>query len=143
MEKYSVMSLFCEDIRIEKNDQRTLVGVLNDALDVSKFPGALPRLGIFTRLSASVDFDIHDFAVRFLNSKGELIAESIVEKDLIDRSREQARTKGNPTYGIISQFQLIMFSLESEGICPVNCTVNGTEKMSGYINVRLSPPSNG
>jgi len=138
MGKYSAVTLFCEDIRIEKSEQQTLVGVLKDALEITKIPGALPRLAVFTRLSADVDFDMSELTVRFLEPSGKLIAENIIENEMIKNARDRAIRTNNPTHGVVAMFQLSMLPVESEGIFSVVCTVNGSETRSGYINIRLS-----
>src|SRR5262245_1416449 len=61
---FSVIALFCEDIREEKSGQDTIIGILPDALNVPQFPGALPKLGIYVRFHLNAESEFRSIRTR-------------------------------------------------------------------------------
>jgi hypothetical protein len=135
------MSLFCEDIRTEKSEQHTLVGVMKDSLSVPSLEGSLTRLSIYTRFNADADFTVDKLSISFKDSAGTTVVENTISKDLMDDARKKANERNSPSYGIISIFQVAMFPLSKEGVYPVVCTVDGNDSISGYLNVQVNPES--
>ena len=71
MEPYGY-SIFCEDIREEKDGKRTLVGVFQDGLFVQQFPIIIPKLAIITNLvlSSGVKIQNFDWSIYFPGDDG-------------------------------------------------------------------------
>ena len=130
-----VTALFCEDIRREQSGQRTLVGVLNDTLAVPKFPGSFPRLGVFIRVAVPIARQIRVLEHRLLSPDGTKIAEILVPQELVNEIHTDAKSKGNPKYGFISEFQMTMLGIEKAGIFEVISKFDDEEVQSGFLNI--------
>jgi hypothetical protein len=56
--------LVCDDIREEKSNKLTLVGVYNTFIGVASSPAILPKLGFFIRLAPQADFAPEKYTLR-------------------------------------------------------------------------------
>src|SRR5664279_2225184 len=98
---HSVLAIFCEDIRTEKNDQHTLIGVLSDNIAVPQIPGALPKLGIYIRAQIETGYIPKKIVVSFHDTTGAEIPLSNWEAAAIKNASDDAKATGSPTYGLI------------------------------------------
>lgn len=102
MRGWSAVGLFCEDIRQEINGIETFVGVLPDNLAIPAVPGMMPKLGIYTRVHITPDFDVKKISVRvdFFNGK-RLQDLGSFNEEAINREKASARETGSPLIGFI------------------------------------------
>src|ERR1700710_2233278 len=107
----SAMAIFCEDIREEVGGSVTLVGVLPDNINVGKFsPTEVPvahsvnrmlsKLCIYARLHFDPDMDVGDPKLR-LTGLGEPIELGTAGEDVINKTRSDAKEKGNIHAGVV------------------------------------------
>jgi len=66
-------ALYCDDIREEKTNKLTLVGVYSADLYVSEFPAVLPKLAIFVTLATPVEEPFRQLEIK-LKLDDEVIA---------------------------------------------------------------------
>ena len=60
---FSAIGIFCEDIRQEKSEQDTLIGILPDNVNVPSIPGMFPKLGLVVRMHFDVSSSARQFFV--------------------------------------------------------------------------------
>ena len=139
MTQLVVVSLFCEDIRQEANGQKTIVGTFTDSITVPKIPGAFPKLAIYSRLNVPIDFKIEKISYQLLDPDGDIIAEQIVPKELIESNHIDAKSKNHPMYGFISELKMNMLTIKREGVYSVISELNDEKFTSGFLKVNLKP----
>lgn len=105
----TVMALFCEDIREEKGDVVTLVGILPDNVAVEDpSPGSegrksLSKLCIYIRISFDPETEIGTPLLWLIMPDGTRIQMGQIESALGEKSRSESRTRGNILAGVIAR----------------------------------------
>src|SRR5947199_412358 len=69
MQSRHAIGIFCEDIREEKNEVYSLIGVMPDNINVPATPGMLPKLAIYARFHVPPTLNVGaiDLKLRFAN----------------------------------------------------------------------------
>jgi hypothetical protein len=134
MDDISTVALF-SDIREEKGNTATIVGVMPDTLNVSKFPGTLPKLCIYVRIHVGVDFDPGAIFTRIVLNGAE-ISRSGIQTELFKKSKDKAKTNGKGYVGLISTFVLTPFGVTQEGRLEALVTAAGKEYVAGSLDLR-------
>jgi hypothetical protein len=139
----NVISIFCEDIREEIGGTFTLIGLLPDNLATDKVPTNMPKLAVFTRtmISLEVDEKIENITIELKAPNGKIIAQNIIDTDLITQSVADSRAQGAPVLTLISRMVASPFPLLQVGRFIVTVVYNGEEFFSGAINVTISGAS--
>jgi hypothetical protein len=130
------ISIFCEDVRMEASDQRTLVGVYTDDLIVGGFPAVLPRLGIYITLIEPLPEAEGPMNIK-VTIPGEHGEEVIVDTDLPnDRKSDAIGAESDPEYLINTlAFRLSPLLIEREGRIKVRGFKNNEKIRLGTIYV--------
>jgi hypothetical protein len=135
-----VLCLFCEDIREEKNDMTTIVGVLPDSLNVAGLPGMMPKFGFYVRVVVDTDGPPKLFGGR-LEIPG--MAEPILMPGLseaeIAKSAQDAKLAGTPSFGLIVRGTLSPLPITALGFLRLYAKIDEEEFLAGEIQIRNSP----
>lgn len=110
----SVMALFCEDIREEKDGIVSLMGILPDNLSLSPLPTGtitpgdatarfLGKLCIYTRINFDPTYELPEAELRLVLPNQEVIPLGKIETATINQAKSEATTKGIPLAGVISR----------------------------------------
>jgi hypothetical protein len=139
MHATNIMALFCEDIREEKNDIVTLVGVLPDTLNVvstsnSDSVSILSKLCIYIRINFDPELDIGEPAVRLLLPEGEVLSLGNIGAEIVSKARTQAKEKGNPLAGVITRVVLAPFRPPRGGVVILEVVLNSVAHIVGALN---------
>jgi hypothetical protein len=117
-----IVGLFCEDIREEKSDQLTLVGILPDNVDIPPPPtgaarGMIPKLCLYVRIYLDLEDELKEIKVRlaFPGSSAEEIDVGSISEQLIRTSKEQAVANGLPIAGVVHRVVLQQFTFPTAG----------------------------
>ena len=135
MNRYDIGALFCEDIRIEKNGQETLVGVLSDNIETPQFPIILPKLGVYLRTRFSTSFTLTTFSVTLVNSGGEEQLRIDYDSALIEKVYEEAREKGYPFAGFKSVSIIDQVPVRQESSLDLFSIVNGERYLCAQLRI--------
>ena len=148
MPAISVMGFFCEDIREEKNDIITLVGLMPDnaegvAQGAPAKPGAtaiLPKVCMYMRINFEPQTPITNASMHLILPNGrQKLGE--VDTDFIENARRQAIARGNPLVGIVFRATAAALPLSS-GVLRLEADIDGEIYLAAALNVKLpSPPS--
>lgn len=111
----NAMAIFCEDIREEKNDIITLIGLLPDTVELESPSQPAPdnsvavlvnKLCVFVRINFDPDMELSVSGLRLVLPEGEIISMGQFDPDLITKAKTDSKAKGNPIAGII--FRAVM-----------------------------------
>jgi hypothetical protein len=141
-----IVGLFCEDIREEKSDQLTLVGILPDNVNIPPPPptGAtramIPKLCLYVRIYFDLEDDLKEMKVKlsFPDSPIEDIDVGGIGEELIRNSREQAVTNGLPIAGIIHRAVLQGFTLPGAGKITAVVESEQMRRTCAVLNFRIA-----
>lgn len=112
----SIIGIFCEDIRVEKNDSATIVGIFPDNLLVSKLPGMMPKLSIYARGRFPVERPPATFALRLeFPWEQQPLVLGVVELNKIGNEIKAAKEAGSDTIGLISMSTFSPFPVQKAG----------------------------
>lgn len=140
MKHVSIVAMFCDDIREEKGETYTLVGILPDNVQVPAIPGAFPKLGLYVR--AHIDLDLKpivtDLIVNIRLPNGVEQELNKIPKDVI--LTEMGNVKGGGTYvGLVTHAIAANFSIPTAGLVQVIGKFAGQDYICGHMNVEASP----
>jgi hypothetical protein len=148
MTAFSMVCLFCEDIREEKSGQDTIIGTLPDNLHIAGLPppgptaiAMLPKLGIYLRINVFTDHDRpKDVSAKVLNTKGEIIAQLAWASSVIDKAFADAKANEMPLVGLLLKVVAGPIPITTGKII-ATVTIDGTDYLAGAMNVILSSAS--
>ena len=134
----SVISLFCDDIRIEQTGIETLVGVYPDNVNVPLLPFQFPKLGIYTRIVIDAQDHLEKIEIQISvpGSDTQLLTE--MNRDVIADARKMAIDNGTPTVGLISKALSAPFAINEAGQVRIIVKIEGVDYIGGILNVQLA-----
>ncbi len=147
MSKINILALFCEDIREEKNEQVSLIGILPDNLNVmppegiTPEKGALPvfpKLCVLLRFNFEPDVDLPLYESRIVFPDGLVIPLGKLDTAIVEDARRNAREKGNPLAGLIVRAAFGSVRLAKPGV--VRVEVQAGEEITVVAGINLGFP---
>jgi len=137
MKSISSVALFCDDIRFEKSNQETLVGVFPDNIEVENLPGVMPKLSIFVKVNCSAGFNLRSLTNRFIDPEGNIIFENSAEQQIIDQAAKDAEQEQSPSFGVKSTIISAPFQFNISGRYLLVSVINDEECLSGFLNIKV------
>lgn len=134
MNSINVIAIFCDDIREEKSEQQTLVGILPDNIVLDRIPGALSRIGFYVRIHAPVDSPLNDVSLIITESDGKIVPLSTFEQSIIEESRKASRDNGFSYVGLVTRALAVPFNVSKAGLVHINVLIDGAEYHAGSLN---------
>jgi hypothetical protein len=131
------VALFCEDIREEKKETHTVVGVFGDIIVVPGFPGAMPKFGVYIRINIPVDNDPCKFDIFFNYPNGERVLAVTVEQSLVASTIADAKKTNNPIAGIVSHLVASPFPITEDGRICIEIQWDEKKRIIGGVNFAL------
>jgi hypothetical protein len=139
---YNAVGWFCDDVREERGNKETIVGVYSDTVSVPSFPGGFKRMVIYVRVHADVDQEINELRL-FLRVPGVDEAE-IANFDLeeLEEGRKAAKRRKMPYIDLITQVTVEPLKVPSEGLVEATLELNDkrTVVAAMLVRKRLSRP---
>lgn len=162
LNKFNVTTLFCEDIREERDNTFTLIGILPDQINLEirddtaaastapdrpasdrparplpKIPTkTLSKLSIYIRINFDPTFDIGAPIVRVIAPGGQVAVTRVMERELVQKAMIEARERGNPLAGVVTRVNIEQFR-PPVGSIRVEAEINGEIHLGGAVNFRL------
>jgi len=133
---FSIVALFCEDIREEKSGQDTLVGILPDNLVVGTLPGILPKLGVYFRIQLEREDSPQTMKVRV-----KILRVPAVEMSLdhvIDAAKQYAEQEALPFASILAKSIISPVPIQASGKIEATAEIDGVEYICGMLSVHQS-----
>lgn len=144
----SVMALFCEDIREEKGDIVTLVGILPDTVNFEEPPNETPmgqitrvisKLCIYARVNFDPTMDLGVPQMWLVMPDGERLPLGDISSDIVGKSKSEAANKGNLLAGIVSRIVLAGFR-PPNGSVKLEVEINGETHLGGTLLFKGAAP---
>jgi len=138
----NIIALFCEDIREEKSNAETFVGVLPSNLSVPAFPSGLPKLGIHCRFLFPVDFPDFEAEVFLRASWGQRVEMGTVGRELVAQAKRETLAINLPVASVIIKVLIVPMPLPGPGRIEIVVKRDDTESVCGAIAIRSAstPP---
>lgn len=139
----SAISLFCEDIREEKNGALTIVGVMSDNVEfnspekISSQVPALSKLGIYTRILLPSFYEPTIITVHLKFPDGKEVDFPSFSKEFVESTLNDGRASNKPFSFLVSQAIAIPFVIEQEGRVTVIVRAPAVELISGQLIIRV------
>lgn len=146
MQAPTVMALFCEDIREEKGDILTLIGLMPDTVNLETTDGKqessrsqrmLGKLSVYTRINFDPDLDIEINDISLVMPNGDPIRIGDISPALVSKARQQAKEQNNILAGIVSRASMWGFAAPEAGSIRVVVTINGEKYLAGALRFQL------
>ncbi|MGH6872491.1 MAG: hypothetical protein ACREHE_13400 [Rhizomicrobium sp.] len=138
MTKLNMMGLFCEDIREEKNDMFTLVGLFQDNVEIGFEVGIAPKICGYFRFSFPTETPLPPFKIVMTFPDGESAEIGNVEQDVIDKAVRETKAQGGPIATVISRAILTGLRV-TLGRLVVTANIAGEEHILAALNFVLAP----
>jgi len=148
MNKFNIVALFCQDIREEKDEVVSLIGILPDNLQTPKMvPDAqgvirstarmLSSLHIYLRINFDPDFDLPEAYMRIVLPTEEVIEIGKIPGDVIAKARSQAKETGLPLAGVISRLGIGSFAMPKPGLLRLEVVLGDEIHLAGIQNFKI------
>lgn len=132
---WTTFTLFCEDVRPELAGSASLVGVMNDNLEVSGLPAVLPKLVTYTRVIFPTDMRVTDCHVELRVNGHPIGPKTDFAPELIEQSRETAVRHRAPTYGVIGTLGMTNFAINQDVVIEAWVKTDAIERLSGFVSI--------
>jgi hypothetical protein len=147
---FSAVGIFCEDIREEKNEMVTLVGIFPDfvkiesAGEMMKSPSeqqypTLPKFCIYLRINFDPDSDLKDVQIRLAMENGEVIPLGGIPQSIIQQSVDESKALGNPIPALVTRVKLESFKIPS-GLVRLEVVAENHVHLAGAITFTSIDP---
>ncbi|HSC19433.1 MAG TPA: hypothetical protein VLC74_11005 [Rhizomicrobium sp.] len=141
----SVMGLFCEDIREEKNDILTLVGLVPDNANVAggdePIPAGktkvIPKLCVYVRINYDPKNPCGSAAVRLIMPDGSKHPLGDIDAALMETGRAQALARGNLLAGVTFRAVMSPLPVKSGGHLKVEVEIGSETHLAAALNLNF------
>ncbi|MDA1001512.1 MAG: hypothetical protein O2807_13475 [bacterium] len=143
----SIIGMFCEDIREEKNDIITLVGLMPDnvryRVEVSDKKAQKlsadqniwnARICIYSRANFDTDDPIEKIELRLILPNDDELEIGGASADVIQQAKEQAKERGGPLAGVVMRAMLQGFRLSEPGILRLEAIMGTDRRLLAFLN---------
>lgn len=131
---YSAVANFCDDVRTEKSEKKTLVGVYGPRLALSSFPYTFPKLNVYTQFFAPVDKPYSGFTVRIYHDD-EVLVESTAPDDFVKSNAAQSVAQGRSYSTTIGAVEFISLVIDKPSILYAVVELDGVEYEAGRLDI--------
>jgi len=131
----SAITLFCEDIRHERNGIESLVGLLPDNISLPEFPSTIAKLGIYTRITFSAGEEPQPFELIVTDVLGTEISLTKVGSDDLEKIRSSV-SSDTKFFGLKSISTFINYSVPHEGSLHASIRFAGRNILTGGLNFK-------
>lgn len=139
----STTSIFCEDIREEKDERFSLIGTFSDNIEVPSFPGIMHKICIFTRVNFPPSKCPGNITIHIVDTNDNIVTSNVLENALIQFNNVEAIKRNLTSTGIISRIVAANFPVNAEGEVKVIVEADGKSYLSGLLNFFTAPASQG
>lgn len=152
MNPLSIIGLFCEDIRVESGDVLTLVGLIPDNINMQRLPTpekgkgpialgegkVISNLCVYARANFEPNDPVNEITLNLVFPDERRMPLGGASADVIQRSKLQAKEKGNPLAGVIMRAQMQGFSLPGPGMVRLEAVIDSEVRLLAALNFKLA-----
>jgi hypothetical protein len=133
------LAIFCEDIREEKSEQTTLIGILADNLAVPSTPVLLARLALYTRVYFDCSEEPEAVTAVVKMPSGETFELGGASVDLVKEAFATARSQNVQLAGVIFKGLFSPLPVPRLGAINVIVSIGARQHILGTLNVIIGP----
>jgi hypothetical protein len=134
---FTLLGMFCEDIREEKNGQDTIVGVLPDHIEIPRLSGSFAKIAVYLRFAFTPDSSVSNISYWIEMLDGTKIKKEVDGK-LILKAKDDSRESGHPLATIIARIRMGPVLVNNEGRFNLHASIDGDETLVSSLNVKLA-----
>lgn len=133
---FSVITLFCEDIREEKAGTVSIIGIWTDNIVVDALPAVIPKFGIYVRFRFPIDVKPPEtIALRMVHPDSTDAALAVFNQDIIQKAWKQSADKGASYVGLIGTAIMTPLLVKQAGKITVFAKVDGKDVNCGVLSI--------
>ena len=138
----SVIALFCEDIREEKDDVVTLIGLMPDNVNVVMGHGGriLSKICLYVRLNFDPEYNLGEVKMNLITPDNARLPLGSIDLETVNVARSQAKARGNPIAGVISRAVLAGVRPATGPLC-VEVSYQDMTHLAGALNFEVKEAS--
>jgi hypothetical protein len=134
----SVIGMFCEDIRLEKDNPAMLIGIFPDNITVAHTPGMMPKLAVYVRGRFPVDKPPAAFQLRIEFPWDQPpVALGTLEPAKIAHEINASKDAGGDAIGFISSAIFAPFNVQKPGRVRAIVSTGKEEWIAASLNFVL------
>ena len=137
MPRCDAIALYCQDVRQEKSDQLSLVGVFPDAIQISGSGRVIPKLAIYFTIFASIDFVFSDLYLKLLSPSNDTITSTHVDIERLATTAKLSAQDNDPIYRATLFHIMTPFHVGDGGLFRAVATMNGEEIICGSLRIKV------
>jgi hypothetical protein len=130
----SAIAVFCDDVREEKSDQKTIVGSYPPELVVDEFPYTFPKLCAYSQFSSSTDEPIKRFNFKVYQDD-DLILDHPAPDKFVEDSYNRSIAGGRPSFFLFTSIELVGFEIDKPCTFYAVAEVDGVEHEAARLAV--------
>jgi hypothetical protein len=138
-EPYGI-TIFCDDIRDEVSNKKTLVGVYNGELVIGSLPAVVPTFGLAVTYLEPLEMPVKPVSIKVFvpnkEGKGEVVLDVELPPDREERPTDAAPDPLAEFRAHLLYFRLSPLILQGEGHIKVRAYFDDTEIRLGSLRVR-------
>lgn len=133
----NAVGLFCQDVRLERENSTSIVGVFAETANLTEFvPGrtVLPRLALYIRIHFTPD-DVTEQISLFLQMPGDVGSVDLgsIDKEVIDEAVSSINKCGAPYASIYMRVDMSPFPIPALGWLKAILRIKGQETVVGAL----------
>jgi hypothetical protein len=140
IQQFTILGLFCEDIREEQSGIETLVGILPDNISVPSVPGMMPKLCVYVRINFPPSFQMQPGTIVLRFPDGVEAPVGDLSDELIATARENTIAEGGLLAGIKSRATLSGLTFKEAGRLHLIAKLGDKEYLCGSLNIKVANP---
>ena len=138
MSDVSVVGFFCDDVRQEKSNTVTLVGVYPDNISVQEIPFVFARLCAYVRSHLGPDFKPARIVTTLLSASGEELNKNEAAEEVVAEVLRKVRAEGKPYGGLIATLTMVPMPATQPGRLRVLVSIADKEYTATALNVMVA-----
>lgn len=151
MNGINVIALFCEDIREERDQVLSVIGILPDNINIEPSVSATPSQGVvvvdsaprhlskicvYVRINFDPDYEMPDIQMRLVFPDGVNIPVGAIGREVISKAKSQAKERGHPLAGVIGRLVMNKFDFSKSGVVKFEALIGEDTHIGGAITIR-------
>jgi hypothetical protein len=136
---YNAVGWFCDDVREEKGNKDTIVGIYSEVATVASFPGSFKRILIYVRLHVDIDQEINELKLFLKVPKADEEEIAVFDLEDFEEGRKLARLRTMPYIDVATQVSVEPLRVPAEGLVQATLQLNDERTVVAAMLVRKRP----
>jgi len=133
---HQAIGWFCDDVRQERGNKETFVGVYGDRVTVTTFPGAFKRMTIVARIHLDVEVAVNEIKLFLRTPDGEEGEIANFPLEGMEDGRRATIERGMPYILVSAQATIEPLMISTPGLVQAFLEINGQRQILSSLVVR-------